>query len=63
MEDKRITKTKRALKSALLELLTTQAFDVISITEHVRLPMSAGSLSTHIIKINLPSLTTFSMIC
>ena len=33
MEDKRITKTKRALKSALLELLTTQAFDVISITE------------------------------
>ena len=25
MEDKRITKTKRALKSALLELLTTQA--------------------------------------
>ena len=33
MEDKRITKTKRALKSALLELLTTQAFDAISITE------------------------------
>ena len=33
MEDKRITKTKRALKSALLKLLTTQAFDVISITE------------------------------
>ena len=33
MEDKRITKTKHALKSALLELLTTQAFDVISITE------------------------------
>lgn len=33
MEDKRITKTKRALKSALLDLLTTQAFDVISITE------------------------------
>ena len=27
MEDKRITKTKRALKSALLKLLTTQAFD------------------------------------
>ena len=33
MEDKRITKTKRALKSALLKLLTTQAFDVISINE------------------------------
>ena len=33
MEDKRITKTKCALKSALLDLLTTQAFDVISITE------------------------------
>ena len=33
MEDKRITKTKRALKSALLKLLTTQAFDAISITE------------------------------
>ena len=49
MEDKRITKTKCALKSALLDLLTTQAFDVISITE--------------LCKINLPSLTTFSMIC
>ena len=33
MEDKRITKTKCALKSALLKLLSTQAFDVISITE------------------------------
>ena len=55
MEDKRITKTKRALKSALLELLTTQAFDVISITELCKI--------ANVSRINLPSLTTFSMIC
>ena len=64
MEDKRITKTKRALKSALLELLTTQAFDVISITELCKIAnVSRITFYTHIIKINLPSLTTFSMIC
>ena len=63
MEDKRITKTKRALKSALLELLTTQAFDVISITELCKIAnVSRITFYTHY-KINLPSLTTFSMIC
>ena len=63
MEDKRITKTKRALKSALLELLTTQAFDVISITELCKIAnVSRITFYTHYM-INLPSLTTFSMIC
>lgn len=33
MEDKRITKTKHALKSALLQILSLQTFDTVSITE------------------------------
>lgn len=33
MEDRRIQKTKHALKSALLQLLTSQSFDAVSITE------------------------------
>lgn len=33
MEDKRIIKTKLALKSAFLQILTKQSFDTVSITE------------------------------
>ena len=36
MEDRRITKTKKALKEALIEMLDKETFEQISITELCR---------------------------
>ena len=60
MEDKRITKTKRALKSALLELLTTQAFDVISITELCKIANVTGEMKVELLDPNNKVIEGFS---
>ena len=36
MEDKRITKTKRSLKAAMIEMLSKEDFEHVSITELCR---------------------------